>query len=104
MEKLERGVDPAIHPWHPGPPTAPWALAPTRVATSGTCLYGTSLGCTGTLWVHILCLKGFSFGMTVINPPEHVFNQNEHVSRSVERVGSTSASTAWSVLGFMNVN
>lgn len=28
----------------------------------------TSLGCTGTLWVPILCLKGFSLRLTVINP------------------------------------
>lgn len=110
MEKVERGMHPAIHPWHPGPTAAPWALAPTHVAISGTCLwcgastYGTSLGCTGTLWVHSLCLKGFSLGVTAINPPKHVFNQNEHVSRSMERVDGASVSTAWSVLGFMNVN
>lgn len=103
MEKVERGVHPALHLWHPGPPTAPWVLAPTHMATSGMRLYGVSLGGTGTLWVHIPSLKGVSVGVTAINPPERVFNQNEHVSGNTGRVGGASASTAWSVLGFVSV-
>ena len=95
---------PCPSPWHLSPPTAAWTLAPTHIAASGMCLYGTSLGCTDTLWVHILCLKGLFLGMSVINPSEHVFSQNEHVSKSMVRVDGASASTAWSVLGFANVN
>lgn len=54
--------------------------------------------------MHILCLKGFAVEVTAVNPPERVFNQNEDVSRDMERVGDAPASTTWSVPGFVKVN
>lgn len=79
-------------------PAAPWVLAPAHTAASRTYRYGASRGCTGTLWVHVLCLKGFTLGFLQGWLPL------THLSRSMERAGGASASTVWSVLGFMSVN
>lgn len=37
--------------------------------------------------------EGFAVEVTAVNPPEHVFNQNEDVSRDMERVGNALAAT-----------
>lgn len=42
--------------------------------------------------------------VTAVNPPKHAVNQNEDVSRDMERVGNDLAATTWSVPGFVNVN